>query len=77
MGTRNTEKEEAAKAKDKRTRIVTSQKEFKNIEVVNKIIKQEKGLQEHKNSIPCTKTTIQLRNGTIKETWGERYNNGI
>ena len=70
--TKNTEEKEKVKAKDKRTRSITSKAELKNVEVVNKIIEQKKE-QRTPGALPPTYTKILIRNGTIKETYGERY----
>jgi hypothetical protein len=70
--TKNTEEKEKIKTKEKRTRSITSKAELKDVEVVNKVIEQKKE-QRTPGSLPSTYTKIQMRNGTIKETYGERY----
>ena len=70
--TKDTNEKEEIKAKDKVARSVTSKAELKNIEIVSEILEQKTDVRTH-NSLPSTYTKIQLRNGTIKETYGERY----
>lgn len=74
MVNKNTEAKDKQKEKDRVARSVTSKKELKDIEINNKILKQEANVSTV-GSLAATKTTIQLRNGTIKTTYGERYGN--
>jgi hypothetical protein len=69
---KNTEDKDKQKKKDKVARSVTSKKELKDVEINHKILKQEAKVRTQ-GAKESTKTTIQLRNGTIKETYGERY----
>lgn len=71
--TKNTNKKEKIKEKEKIERSITSKAQLKNVEVVNEILEQVPG-QTTSGSLPATYTKIKLRNGTIKETYGERYN---
>ena len=68
---KDTNKKEKVKEKDKVARAVTSKAELKDVEIVSKIIEQKAEVRTN-NSLPSTYTKIQLRNGTIKETYGER-----
>ena len=70
--TKDTNEKEEIKAKEKVARAVTSKAELKDIEIVSEILEQQTDVRTH-NSLPSTYTKIQLRNGTIKETYGERY----
>ena len=70
--TKDTNKKEKIKEKAKVARSVTSKAELKDVEIVSEIIEQKAGVRTN-NSLPSTYTKIQLRNGTIKETYGERY----
>lgn len=70
--TKNTENKEKIKAKEKEVRSVTSKAQLKDVEAVHKIIEQKPEVRT-KGSLPSTYTKVQLRNGTIKETYGERY----
>ena len=70
--TKDTNKKEKIKEKEKVARSVTSKAELKDVEIVSEIIEQKAGVRTN-NSLPSTYTKIQLRNGTIKETYGERY----
>jgi len=70
--TKDTNKKETIKEKEKVARSVTSKAELKDVEIVSKIIEQKAEVRTN-NSLPSTYTKIQLRNGTIKETYGERY----
>ena len=74
MVNKNTEAKDKQKEKDRVARSVTSKKELKDIEINNKILKQEANVSTV-GSLGATKTTIQLRNGTIKTTYGERNGN--
>ena len=74
MANKNTEAKEKQKEKDKIARSLTSKKELKDVEINNEILKQESNVSTV-GSLPSTKTTIQLRNGTVKTTYGERYGN--
>tara|TARA_Y100001951_G_scaffold103754_1_gene113338 strand:- start:698 stop:925 length:228 start_codon:yes stop_codon:yes gene_type:complete len=70
---KNTNKKEEIKAEEKRVRSVTSKAQLKDVEIVNKILEQKKEVTTP-GSMPATYTKIKLRNGTVKETYGERYN---
>ena len=70
--TKDTNKKEKIKEKEKVARSVTSKAELKDVEIVSENIEQKAGVRTN-NSLPSTYTKIQLRNGTIKETYGERY----
>ena len=70
--TKDTNKKEKIKEQEKVARSVTSKAELKDVEIVSKIIEQKAEVRTN-NSLPSTYTKIQLRNGTIKETYGERY----
>ena len=70
---KNTNKKEEIKAEEKRVRSVTSKTQLKDVEIVNEILEQKKEVTT-RGSMPATYTKIKLRNGTIKETYGERYN---
>ena len=69
---KDTNKKEKVKEKDKVARAVTSKAELKDVEIVSKVLEQKPEVRTH-GSLPSTYTKIQLRNGTIKETYGERY----
>ena len=69
---KNTNKKEEIKAEEKRVRSVTSKAQLKDVEIVNKILEQKKEVTTP-GSMPATYTKIKLRNGTVKETYGERY----
>ena len=70
--TKDTNKKEKVKEKDKIARSVTSKAELKDAEVVSKVLEQKPEVRTH-GSLPSTYTKIQLRSGTIKETYGERH----
>ncbi len=70
--TKDTNKKDKIKTEEKITRSVTSKTQLKDVEVVNKILEQKAEVQTS-GAIPSTYTKIQLRNGTIKEVYGERY----
>jgi hypothetical protein len=70
--TKDTNEKDAIKAKEKVARSVTSKAELKNVEIVSEILEQQTDVRT-RNSLPSTYTKIKLRNGTIKETYGERY----
>ena len=70
--TKDTNEKDVIKAKEKVARSVTSKAELKDIEIVSEILEQKTDVRTH-NSLPSTYTKIKLRNGTIKETYGERY----
>tara|TARA_Y100000296_G_C5094172_1_gene216468 strand:- start:482 stop:724 length:243 start_codon:yes stop_codon:yes gene_type:complete len=70
--TKNTEKKEKIKTGEKVARSITNQKQLKDVKVVTKVLEQQSGVTT-KGSRPSTYTKIQLRNGTVKETYGERY----
>ena len=69
---KDTNKKEKVKEKDKIARSVTSKAELKDAEVVSKVLEQKPEVRTQ-GSLPSTYTKIQLRNRTIKETYGERY----
>lgn len=69
---KDTNKKEKIKEKERVAKSVTSKAELKNVEVVNKVLEQKSEVRTP-GSLPSTYTKIQLRNGTIKETYGERY----
>jgi len=70
--TKDTNKKEKVKEKDKIARSVTSKAELKDAEVVSKVLEQKPEVRTQ-DSLPSTYTKIQLRSGTIKETYGERH----
>ena len=72
MPNKNTESKDKQKEKDKVARSVTSKAELKDVEIKNEILEQRTGAQTN-GGLASTYTKIQLRNGTIKETYGERY----
>lgn len=72
MPSKNTEEKEKIKKEEKKQRSVTSKAQLKDVEVVHKIIEQ-KERQRTPGSLESTYTKVQLRNGTVKETYGERY----
>ena len=51
---------------------ITSKAQFKDVDRTMEIMEQRAGIAT-KNGLPSTYTKIQLPNGTIKETYGERY----
>ena len=51
---------------------ITSKTQFKAVDKVEEIMEQKADVAT-KNGLPSTYTKIQLSNGTIKETYGERY----
>ena len=51
---------------------ITSKTQFKAVDKVEEIMEQKADVAT-KNGLPSTYTKIQLPNGTIKETYGERY----
>ena len=51
---------------------ITSKTQFKEVDKVMEIMEQKADMAT-KNGLPSTYTKIQLPNGTIKETYGERY----
>ena len=61
-----------SKKKKKAETSVTSKTQFKDVEKVMEIVEQKADVAT-KNGLPSTYTKIQLPNGTIKETYGERY----
>jgi hypothetical protein len=69
---KNTENKEKVKAQEAKARSITSKAQLKNVEVVNEILEQKPKVST-KGSLESTYTKIKLRNGTIKETYGERY----
>jgi len=72
MPNKNTEGKDKQRAKDIKTRSITSKKELKNVEINNVILEQKADVRTL-GSLPSTYTKIQLRNGTIKEHYGERH----
>ena len=70
--TKDTNKKEKIKEQEKVARSVTSKAELKDVEIVSEILEQKTEVR-NRNSLPSTYTKIKLRNGTIKETYGERY----
>jgi hypothetical protein len=69
---KNTEEKDKVKAKEAKAHAITSKAQLKNVEVVNEILEQ-KSKMSTRGSLESTYTKIKLRNGTIKETYGERY----
>lgn len=69
---KDTNNKEEIKEQVKVAKSITSKAELKNVEVVNKILEQKPEVRTN-GSLPSTYTKIQLRNGTIKETYGERH----
>ena len=51
---------------------ITSKTQFKEVDKVMEIVEQKADVAT-KNGLPSTYTKIKLPNGTIKETYGERY----
>ena len=51
---------------------ITSKTQFKEVDKVMEIMEQKADVAT-KNGLPSTYTKIKLPNGTIKETYGERY----
>ena len=51
---------------------ITSKTQFKEVDKVMEIMEQKANVAT-KNGLPSTYTKIKLPNGTIKETYGERY----
>ena len=72
MPNKNTEGKDKQKAKDKVAKSVTSKAELKNVEIHNQILEQKADVTT-KGSLPSTYTKIQLRSGTIKESYGEQH----
>ena len=72
MANKNTEGKEKQKAKDRVAKSVTSKAELKNVEINNKILEQKAKVRTA-GGLESTYTKIQLRNGTIKEHYGERH----
>ena len=70
--TKDTNRKEKDKTAEKITRSITSKTQLKDVEIVNEILEQKADVQTP-GAIPSTYTKIQLRNGTIKEVYGERY----
>jgi hypothetical protein len=69
---KNTEEKDKVKAKEAKAHAITSKAQLKNVEVVNEILEQKSKIST-RGSLESTYTKIKLRNGTIKETYGERY----
>ena len=63
---------EKQKEKDRVAKSVTSKAELKNVEINNKILEQKAKVRTA-GGLESTYTKIQLRNGTIKEHYGERH----
>ena len=72
MANKNTEGKEKQKEKDRVAKSVTSKAELKNVEINNKILEQKAKVRTA-GGLESTYTKIQLRNGTIKESYGELY----
>ena len=51
---------------------ITSKTQFKDVDRTMEIMEQRAGVAT-KNGLPSTYTKIKLPNGTIKESYGERY----
>ena len=51
---------------------ITSKTQFREVDKVMEIMEQKANVAT-KNGLPSTYTKIKLPNGTIKETYGERY----
>jgi len=69
---KNTEKKAEIKARDA-ANAITSKAQLKiEQETVNKVVDQKAKVRTQ-GSLESTYTKIQLRNGTMKETYGERY----
>ena len=51
---------------------ITSKTQFREVDKVMEIMEQKVNVAT-KNGLPSTYTKIKLPNGTIKETYGERY----
>ena len=69
---KDTNNKKEIKEQVKVAKSITSKAELKNVEVVNKILEQKPEVRTN-GSLPSTYTKIQLRSGTIKETYGERH----
>ena len=69
---KNTEEKDKIKAKEAKVHAITSKAQLKDVEVVNEILEQKPKVSTN-GSLASTYTKIKLRNGTIKETYGERY----
>tara|TARA_R100000951_G_C2573294_1_gene159486 strand:+ start:113 stop:352 length:240 start_codon:yes stop_codon:yes gene_type:complete len=69
---KDTNEKEKIKEKNAIAKSITSKAELKDIEIVNKILEQKPEVRTH-GSLPSTYTKIQLRSGTIKETYGEKH----
>lgn len=69
---KNTEEKDKVKAKEAKTRSITSKAQLKDVEVVNEILEQKANVRTP-GSLESTYTKVKLRNGTIKESYGERY----
>ncbi len=61
-----------SKKKKKAETSVTSKTQFKEVDRTMEIMEQRAGVAT-KNGLPSTYTKIKLPNGTIKESYGERY----
>ena len=60
------------KKKKKVETSVTSKTQFQEVDRTFEVLEQKASIAT-KNGLPSTYTKIQLPNGTIKETYGERY----
>ena len=69
---RNTEEKETIKKEDKKRKIAETQATLKSLEPTNEILEQ-KAKVKTQGSLESTYTKMKLRNGTVKETYGERY----
>ena len=70
--TKDTNKKEKIKETNAIAKSITSKAELKDIEIVNVVLEQKPEVRTN-GSLPSTYTKIQLRSGTIKETYGERH----
>lgn len=69
---KNTEEKERIKKEDKKKKIDEARATIKALEPTNEILEQKAKVRT-KGSLESTYTKVKLRNGTIKETYGERY----
>jgi hypothetical protein len=70
--TKDTNEKEKIKETNAIAKSITSKAELKDIEIVNVVLEQKPEVRTN-GSLPSTYTKIQLRSGTIKETYGERH----
>ena len=61
-----------SKKKKKAETSITSKTQFKDVDRTMEFLEQKAGVAT-KNGLPSTYTKIKLPNGTIKESYGERY----